>query len=117
MAHNQRIQHSVPEMKSYEQAVSDQVGGAVLPAAAPNFGTREGMVAALQDIFRDPDSKPIDQIRALDKIAELRGLKVLSDHRNLRRLPPEDLRGIVHDIVIPALEQYGVRKAKAPRGD
>ena len=52
--------------------------------------------------------KPADQIRALDKIAELRGFKLDRAATDLKHCSPEELENIIEEMVIPMLSPYGV---------
>jgi len=52
--------------------------------------------------------KPADQIRALDKIAELRGFKIDRMISDLKKCSPEELESLIEEIVIPSLAPYGV---------
>lgn len=52
--------------------------------------------------------KPADQIRALDKIAELRGFKLDRAATDLVHCSPEELENIIEEMVIPMLSPYGL---------
>jgi len=70
--------------------------------------TRERVIAAYVDIAMKA-RKPADQIRALDKIAELRGFKVDRMITDLKSCSPEELESIIEELIIPALQPYSVK--------
>ena len=62
-------------------------------------------------------TKPADRIRALDKIAELRGFKIDRMVSNLKTCSPEELENIIEDLCIPMLGPFEVRGKRLPRVD
>jgi hypothetical protein len=70
--------------------------------------TRDRVIAAYVDIATKA-RKPADQIRALDKIAELRGFKVDRMITDLKSCSPEELESIIEELIIPALTPYDVK--------
>lgn len=74
--------------------------------------TREDLFEELHQVYRDAD-KAADKIRALDKIAEIRGLKAVKSLGNLQGMKPHELQEIVHEIVLPALEEFMLEETPA----
>jgi hypothetical protein len=70
--------------------------------------TRERVISAYVDIAMKA-RKPADQIRALDKIAELRGFKVDRMITDLKKCSPEELESLIEDWILPALGPYNVK--------
>lgn len=72
--------------------------------------TREDVFRELHEVYRCAD-KAADKIRALDKIAEIRGLKAVKSLGNLQGMKPHELVEVVKEIVIPALEDFTMEEA------
>lgn len=71
-----------------------------------------GVVASLKKIAEDPKSKPMEVIRALREIAELRGYKIDRSIKNIRNFSHEELRQAIRDLVLPTLSPFGVEAAQ-----
>ncbi len=74
---------------------------------ADTLDTRDRVIEAYVKIAVTA-KKPADQIRALDKIAELRGFKIDRMISDLKKCTPEELENLIEEIVIPSLAPYGV---------
>ena len=73
-----------------------------------SLDTRDRVIEAYVKIAMNA-RKPADQIRALDKIAELRGFKLDRAATDLKHCSPEELESLIEEIVIPSLAPYGVK--------
>ncbi len=73
-----------------------------------NFESLKGIIAGLIEIAEDPKAKPMEKLRALDKIAELKGLKIDRQMKDLRFCSAEELNDIILNVVLPTLSTFGV---------
>ncbi len=73
--------------------------------------SREGVIQALKDIAEHPKAKPMEKLRALGQIAEMKGFKIDRSHKDIRRLSHKELRELILDLVIPTLGAFGVKAA------
>lgn len=81
-----------------------------------SLDTMERVISAYVEIAQTA-TKPADKIRALDKIAELRGFKVDHMITDVQNASPEDLEKLIEDMILPALQPYKVRGVKKERKD
>ena len=91
----------------------------------PDFGiaeetnaldTKQRIIEAYVEIATTA-TKPADRIRALDKIAELRGFKIDRMVSDLKKCSPEELESIIEDLCIPMLGPFAVKGKRLPRVD
>ena len=67
----------------------------------------EGIVEQLTVLYEDPASKPMERIRCLKELAELRGLVVFQGQKDLRKRSPEDLEELLDTFVLPVMRRFG----------
>tara|TARA_R100000808_G_scaffold930_4_gene4474 strand:+ start:5742 stop:6038 length:297 start_codon:yes stop_codon:yes gene_type:complete len=70
----------------------------------------DGLVAQLQDIALGRETKTSERLNAFKMIADLRGLNLKNDFKNLKQKTPEELTELVEHVVLPALTKWHVRK-------
>lgn len=70
-----------------------------------NVGTREGQVAYLTSELKQA-KRTADKIRIMDKIADLRGLKIESSIGDIKKLPTDELEDLLMNVCVPALIPY-----------
>src|SRR5882762_8865349 len=73
----------------------------------------DGVFQILREIFDSPESKNQDRVRAIQLYAELKGFFQNKHYSDIKRLPTEELLGLIEGIVLPALEPYGIRDLTA----
>lgn len=73
-----------------------------------DLSSLEGIIEALTEIALTSD-KPMERLRAIDKIAELKGFKVDRKLTDLTKLQPEQLVDLVESFVKPMLAPFKVR--------
>jgi hypothetical protein len=76
-----------------------------------SLDTRDRVIEAYVKIAQNA-RKPSDQLRAIDKIAELRGFKIDRMVSDVTKLSPEDLERLIEELIIPSLMPYGVKGRK-----
>lgn len=74
--------------------------------------SREGVIQALKDIAEHPSSKPMERLRALAQIAELKGFRIDRSFKDIRRLSHKELRALIMDLIIPTLSTFGVKPSQ-----
>lgn len=74
--------------------------------------SREGVIQALKDIAEHSKAKPMEKLRALGQIAEMKGFKIDRSYKDIRRLSHKELRELILDLVVPTLSAFGVKAAK-----
>lgn len=72
----------------------------------------QGIVHAMVGIAEDAKSKPMERLRALNQIAELRGFKIDRSTKDIRRFSTEELKAAILDLVLPTLAPFGVKPSR-----
>lgn len=81
---------------------------AVIDTSSITLDSREGIIQGLKDIAICPKSKPMEKLRALDKIAELKGFKIDRQIKDLRFIPTKELNDLIRSLVLPTMAAFGV---------
>jgi len=88
------------------QAVESTV--AEVDTSALTLDSRAGVVEAMKAIALDKKAKPMEKLRALDKIAELKGFKIDRQIKDLRYVPTKELNDLIANLVMPTLAVFGI---------
>jgi len=70
--------------------------------------SRAGVIQGLKDIAMSPKSKPVEKMRALMHIAQLKGFMLDRQIKDLRYVPTAELYELIRNLVIPTLQPFGV---------
>lgn len=74
-----------------------------------SLDSRQGVIQGFKDIAMGNETKPMEKMRALDKIAELKGFKLDKQIKDLRHVSDDELEELIQNLVLPMLHPYGVR--------
>ena len=91
--------------------------GVVSQVELDNLNTKERVIDAYVKIATTA-KKPGDRLRALDKIAEMRGFKIeIREVGDFRNMSPELLQKYIQNVLLPTLVPYDVDGVMRPIED